>query len=143
MLGCDSPRKALLTAVKEAVDNSLAAGEEAGILPEIGVEIHATEHENRFRMAVEDNGPGVPEAYRERVFGLFERLSTDRQGTGVGLALVRRVAELNGGSANVEDSPLGGARFRVEFGERIREARPPSENAPHAGQHPHGQVSAG
>src|SRR5678809_1081479 len=58
LLGFDSPLKALLTAVKEAVDNSLDACEEAGIVPEITVEITPT-GEDRFRVAVEDNGPGI------------------------------------------------------------------------------------
>src|SRR5918999_3330590 len=58
LLGFDNPRKALLTCVKEAVDNALDACEEAAILPEIKVEI-AQVGENRFRVAVEDNGPGI------------------------------------------------------------------------------------
>src|SRR5882672_1791172 len=55
LLGFDSPLKALLTAVKEAVDNSLDACEEAGILPEVVVEIAPANGEDRFRIAVEDN----------------------------------------------------------------------------------------
>src|SRR5262249_53899302 len=58
LLGFDNPQKALLTAVKEAVDNSLDACEEAGILPDLRVEIRQLEEE-RFRIAVQDNGPGI------------------------------------------------------------------------------------
>src|SRR5262249_41979703 len=58
LLGFDNPRKALLTAVKEAVDNSLDACEEAGIVPEIWVHIEAT-GANRFKVGVQDNGPGI------------------------------------------------------------------------------------
>src|SRR5271170_4631911 len=64
LLGFDNPAKALLTTVKEAVDNSLDACEEAGILPDILVEIAevapppAANQPSRFRVAVEDNGPG-------------------------------------------------------------------------------------
>ena len=54
LLGFDNPAKALLTTVKEAVDNSLDACEEAGILPELLVEIHEVS-EGRFRVAVEDS----------------------------------------------------------------------------------------
>src|SRR5205809_4924796 len=68
LLGYDNPLKALLTAVKEAVDNSLDACEEAGILPEIGVDL-AQITENRFRMAVEDNGPGIVAEQSGKVFG--------------------------------------------------------------------------
>src|SRR6266481_9911693 len=53
LLGFDNPQKALLTAIKEAVDNSLDACEEAEILPELIVEIHEV-GEERFRIAVED-----------------------------------------------------------------------------------------
>ena len=58
LLGFDNPRKALLTTIKEAVDNSLDACEEAKIMPEISVEVIEMA-ENRFRVIVEDNGPGI------------------------------------------------------------------------------------
>src|SRR3989339_1904043 len=58
LLGFDNPRKALLTSIKEAVDNSLDACEEASILPEIHVEVIDMGNE-RFRIIVEDNGPGI------------------------------------------------------------------------------------
>src|SRR5947208_13865032 len=57
LLGFDNPRKALLTAVKEAVDNSLDACEEAGIVPELWVHIETT-GANRFKVAAQANGPG-------------------------------------------------------------------------------------
>jgi signal transduction histidine kinase len=67
----------------------------------------------RVALRVEDDGPGVPEAERERVFGLFQRLDPATEGTGVGLAIVKRVAERHGGRAWVEASDLGGAAFVV------------------------------
>ena len=67
LLGFDNPRKALLTAVKEAVDNSLDACEEAGILPEISVEIRQLASD-RFRIDVTDNGPGIVRAQIPRIF---------------------------------------------------------------------------
>ena len=71
------------------------------------------------RLVVEDDGPGVPEAYRERVFELFQRLAPDQEGTGVGLAVVARVMEVAGGRATVESAggPEGreGARFVLWF----------------------------
>ena len=61
---------------------------------------------------VEDNGSGVPPAYREKIFELFERLDPSVDGTGVGLALVRRIIEFHGGRIWVEDSEVGrGTRF--------------------------------
>src|SRR5690348_3366237 len=79
LLGFDNPRKALLTCVKEAVDNALDACEEAGILPTIKVEIvelvaaaPAKEGQeakpSRFRIAVEDNGPGIVKAQIAKIF---------------------------------------------------------------------------
>ncbi|MEO8615436.1 MAG: ATP-binding protein, partial [Luteolibacter sp.] len=58
LLGFDNPRKALLTAVKEAVDNSLDACEEAGIIPELWVHVEPTSP-NRFKVGIQDNGPGI------------------------------------------------------------------------------------
>src|SRR3974390_1086925 len=58
LLGFDNPQKALLTTVKEAVDNSLDACEEAGILPSLLVEIKEVS-EGRFKVVIEDNGPGI------------------------------------------------------------------------------------
>jgi DNA topoisomerase-6 subunit B len=69
LLGFDNPRKALLTCVKEAVDNALDAAEEAGILPEVVVTLEVApangeapppaSQATRFRVTVIDNGPGI------------------------------------------------------------------------------------
>ena len=102
LLGFDSPLKALLTAVKEAVDNSLDACEEAGILPEISVEISQT-GENRFRMAVEDNGPGIIESQVGKVFGKllygskFHKLSQTRGQQGIGISAAGMYGQLTTG----------------------------------------------
>ena len=66
-------------------------------------------------LEVEDRGPGVPDAEKESVFGLFTRGSTGAHspGVGVGLSLVAQFAALHGGRAWVEDNPGGGASFRV------------------------------
>jgi DNA topoisomerase-6 subunit B len=68
LLGFDNPRKALLTTVKEAVDNSLDACEEAGILPEIWVHIESTGND-RYKVAVQDNGPGIVKKQIPLIFG--------------------------------------------------------------------------
>jgi DNA topoisomerase-6 subunit B len=93
MLGFDNPRKALLTAVKEAVDNSLDACEEARILPEIRVEIRKIEGtDDQFVLSVADNGPGIVKAQIPRVFGKllygskFHRLRMSRGQQGIGIS---------------------------------------------------------
>jgi DNA topoisomerase-6 subunit B len=93
LLGFDSPRKALLTSVKEAVDNSLDACEEAGILPEIWVHIEQVgENGSRFRMGVQDNGPGIVRKQIPLIFGKllygskFHRLRMSRGQQGIGIS---------------------------------------------------------
>ncbi len=91
LLGFDNPTKALLTTVKEAVDNALDACEEAGIVPELRVEIVQLA-ETRFRVAVEDNGPGIVRAQVPKVFGRllygskFHRLRQSRGQQGIGIS---------------------------------------------------------
>lgn len=67
------------------------------------------------RYRVSDNGPGISEEYRERVFRVFERLSSRGEGTGIGLAIVRRIAQSCGGRAWIEESPGGGCRVLFEL----------------------------
>ena len=66
---------------------------------------------------VDDDGPGIPPAERERVFEPFRRVTgaSGRAGSGLGLALVAQQARLHGATVTVDDSPLGGARLRVQF----------------------------
>ncbi len=99
LLGFDNPRKALLTTVKEAVDNSLDACEEAGILPDVTVVIEdlepsrpASAKSSRYRVTVVDNGPGIVRAQVENVFGRllfgskFHRLKMSRGQQGIGIS---------------------------------------------------------
>jgi light-regulated signal transduction histidine kinase (bacteriophytochrome) len=69
----------------------------------------------RVVLHVDDNGIGIEPEYRERVFGMFQRLHVreDYAGTGIGLAIVQQVAENHGGQAWAEQSPLGGCRFSI------------------------------
>lgn len=93
LLGFDNPRKALLTAVKEAVDNSLDACEEAHILPDITVIIKAVpKTENRFTLNVTDNGPGIlksqiPNIFAKLLYGSkFHTLKMSRGQQGIGIS---------------------------------------------------------
>ncbi len=91
LLGFDNPRKAMLTTVKEAVDNAMDACEEGGILPEIYVEVLQT-NESRFKITVRDNGPGIVRRQIENIFGKllygskFHRLKMSRGQQGIGIS---------------------------------------------------------
>ncbi|MFQ5424957.1 MAG: DNA topoisomerase VI subunit B [Phycisphaerae bacterium] len=91
LLGFDNKRKALLTTVKEAVDNSLDACEEAGILPDIHVRI-AQIDADRFCVTVRDNGPGIVKTQIPNIFGKllygskFHRLKMSRGQQGIGIS---------------------------------------------------------
>ena len=102
LLGFDNPRKALLTTVKEAVDNSLDACEEAEILPEIIVEIIELS-ENKYRIVIEDNGPGIVKAQIPKIFAKllygskFHKLSQSRGQQGIGISASVMYAQLTTG----------------------------------------------
>jgi signal transduction histidine kinase len=71
---------------------------------------------DRVCYRISDNGPGIEAAYRERVFRVFERLSSNGTGTGIGLAILRRVAESCNGRAWVEEASGGGCCVVFELG---------------------------
>lgn len=104
LLGFDNPRRALLTAVKEAVDNALDACEEAHILPEISVDIAQT-GEDRFRVSVTDNGPGIvrtqiPKIFAKLLYGSkFHRLRMSRGQQGIGISAAGMYGQLTTGTS--------------------------------------------
>ncbi|MGC2856776.1 ATP-binding protein [Novispirillum sp. DQ9] len=79
------------------------------------VRVSGTALADGVRLRVEDNGPGVPAAYRQRVFRLFEKLKASGAGTGIGLAIARRIVESRGGRIWIEDGPDGGAALVIEL----------------------------
>ncbi|MBL1217450.1 MAG: DNA topoisomerase VI subunit B [Planctomycetes bacterium] len=91
LLGFDNARKAMLTTVKEAVDNALDACEDGGILPDLLVEVLQTD-ESRFKITVRDNGPGIVRKQVENIFGKllygskFHRLKMSRGQQGIGIS---------------------------------------------------------
>jgi len=111
LLGFDSPRKSLLTCVKEAVDNSLDASEEAGILPEVTVKLEpvstngsvAPSQATRFRVTVVDYGPGIvreqiPPIFAKLLYGSkFHRLRMSRGQQGIGISAAGMYAQLTTG----------------------------------------------
>ncbi|MDH3561085.1 MAG: DNA topoisomerase VI subunit B [Gammaproteobacteria bacterium] len=120
LLGFDSPSKALLTTVKEAVDNALDACEEAGILPEIRVEV-IDYGDNIYRVVVEDNGPGIVEQQIARIFGKllygsrFHKLSQSRGQQGMGISAAGMYAQLTTGKSLHVISRVKGERLASEL----------------------------
>ena len=84
-------------------------------LPEIA--IGSRDDNGMWVVWVRDNGIGIPPEFRERIFGMFQRLvpKEDVEGTGIGLTVCRKVVEAHGGKIWVEDSPGGGSTFMMTF----------------------------
>src|SRR5437868_8039790 len=112
LLGFDNPRKALLTCVKEAVDNALDAAEEAGILPDVVVKVDVVASDGpappasqatRFRVTVIDNGPGIvrhqiPPIFAKLLYGSkFHRLRMSRGQQGIGISAAGMYGQLTTG----------------------------------------------
>jgi DNA topoisomerase-6 subunit B len=112
LLGFDNPRKALLTTVKEAVDNALDACEEAGIVPEVEVAIEQLA-EDRFVTRVRDNGPGIVREQIPKVFGKllygskFHRYRQSRGQQGIGISAAGMYGLLTTGRPVVVTSKTG------------------------------------
>jgi DNA topoisomerase-6 subunit B len=108
LLGFDNPRKAMLTCVKEAVDNALDACEEGGILPDVLVKVDVVgdapaSQATRFRVTVADNGPGIvrkqiPPIFAKLLYGSkFHRLRMSRGQQGIGISAAGMYAQLTTG----------------------------------------------
>ena len=143
LLGFDNPRKALLTCVKEAVDNALDASEEAGILPDVTVSVEvaasnggpppAASQATRFRVTVSDNGPGIvrqqiPPIFAKLLYGSkFHRLRMSRGQQGIGISAAGMYAQLTTGKP-VQIISRTGARgaahyFEVQIDTKKNEPR--------------------
>jgi two-component system sensor histidine kinase PrrB len=97
-----------------AVDNAIANAVRHGGATR--VQLSAVSSRAGVEIAVDDNGSGLPESERQVVFERFARGSTaSHSGSGLGLALVAQQAHLHGGTASLEDSPLGGARLLLRL----------------------------
>ena len=113
LLGFDNPRKALLTTIKEGVDNSLDACEEAGILPHVKVVIARSDEEDRFCVTIEDNGPGILKAQIPKIFAKllygskFHRLKMSRGQQGIGISAAGMYGQLTTGKPVSITSKIG------------------------------------
>src|SRR3989475_10786479 len=142
LLGFDNPRKALLTCVKEAVDNALDACEEAGILPDVAVKLEAVANggaapppsqATRFRITITDNGPGIvrqqiPRIFAKLLYGSkFHRLRMSRGQQGIGISAAGMYGQLTTGKP-VQITSRTGARtpahyFEVQIDTKKNEPR--------------------
>ncbi len=119
LLGFDSPSKALVTTVKEAVDNALDACEEAGVLPEIYVQVSYCG--DMFQVIVEDNGPGIVEKQIARIFGKllygskFHKLSQSRGQQGMGISAAGMYGQLTAGKPMYIISRVAGDELASEL----------------------------
>jgi len=133
LLGFDNPRKALLTTIKEGVDNSLDACEEAGILPEVKVVIARSDEEDRFRVTIEDNGPGIlkkqiPKIFAKLLYGSkFHRLKMSRGQQGIGISAAGMYGQLTTGKPISITSKTGKNRpahhYKLEIDTKKNEPR--------------------
>ncbi len=112
LLGFDSPAKAILMAIKEACDNSLDAAQEMKILPEIFVEIKQLS-ESRFKIIVEDNGPGIVKEQIPRIFAKllygskFHAMKMQRGQQGIGISAAVLYSQLTTGKPVIITSKIG------------------------------------
>jgi signal transduction histidine kinase len=81
------------------------------------VRVRSEDLGERVRIWVEDHGIGIPMQHRGKLFGMFQRLPSDQtyEGTGIGLAIVRKAVEVMGGSVGIESNEPKGSRFLIEL----------------------------
>ncbi|WP_435179060.1 DNA topoisomerase VI subunit B [Halorussus sp. AFM4] len=143
MLGFDSGARALVTAVKEAVDNALDATEEAGIKPDIYIEIDDTG--DYYTLVVEDNGPGITKEQVPKVFGKllygsrFHAREQSRGQQGIGISAAVLYSQLTSGKpAKITSKTEGGSEqyfeLIIDTDENEPEIKDESDTPP-AGKH--------
>ncbi|HUG55631.1 MAG TPA: ATP-binding protein [Candidatus Limnocylindrales bacterium] len=113
-------RRRMAQVLGNLVANAIRYSPEAG-----NVTLRGERRGSEVRLVVEDDGPGIPPAERDRVFDKFYRLDRDRRsggGTGLGLAIARTLVDLHGGRIWVEAVPAGGSAFVVSLAEEAMPA---------------------
>jgi len=104
------------TAIRNVVSNALKHSPARGV---VSVSVDAAS-----QVIVADRGPGIRDEHKDLVFARFWRVDRRRSdGAGIGLALVRRIIDLHGGSVRIEDQPGGGTRFILDFSEHLLAGR--------------------
>ncbi|HVZ21727.1 MAG TPA: ATP-binding protein [Vicinamibacterales bacterium] len=93
------------------VRNAIEACQGAAIVPAVTIGGEIDERHRTLRVGVEDNGPGIPAAARDRIFQPF--FTTRSAGTGLGLAIVQKIVVMHNGRVNARDGAAGGTRFEI------------------------------
>ncbi len=125
----DAPAAALVRGSRMQLRRAMAnLLDNAGRHARTTVRVSIHERGGRVRVLVDDDGPGIPDADKERVFERFVRLDEHRAragvgGAGLGLSLVRRIAEHHQGTASVDVAPLGGARLVLDLPAEVPSGR--------------------
>jgi len=108
-------KERVIEVVQNLVDNAVKF---MGEQPKPGIEINFILEDDHHIFYVRDNGIGIKQEFHKRIFGLFDKLNPNSEGTGVGLALVKRIIEVHGGSIWVESEEGAGATFYFTLGEQ-------------------------
>ncbi len=116
--------------LREVLENLITnAAKYMGDQPEPMIEIGTRREKNEQIIFVKDNGIGIEEQYQTRIFALFEKLNPTVEGTGIGLALVKRIIETHGGKIWVESDGLGkGSTFCLTIPDNMKDSSKGEQN---------------
>jgi light-regulated signal transduction histidine kinase (bacteriophytochrome) len=110
-------RTQIVQLLQNLISNGLKYNESASPI----IRVKHTQMSEGFEISIADNGIGIPEEYRERVFDIFRRLPTAKaySGTGIGLSICKKIVDSMNGKINIVNNPSGGTIFKLYFKNEI------------------------